>query len=136
MRAFVDAARPGMLASDPVSLIKAMESLLPPVDVAALTGDLGEFLVARTNRALRDSTDGWLDDDLAFLRPWGFKLDSIRVPVRIAHGRQDLMVPFAHGQWLAGHVPGDEALLSDADGHVSLQAQLAPLLDWMIAAAR
>jgi pimeloyl-ACP methyl ester carboxylesterase len=134
LRAFIDAARPEMLATGPDSLIKALESLLPPVDVATLNGDLGEFLFARTVRGLSESTDGWVDDDLAFFKPWGFDLSSITVPVKIAQGRQDLMVPFAHGQWLAEHVPSEEAWLSDEDGHVSIQAKIAGMADWMIAA--
>lgn len=134
LAAFTDAVRPEMLATGPESLIKALESLLPPVDVEALSGDFGAFLFARTARALRDGTDGWVDDDLAILRPWGFDLESITVPVKIAQGRLDLMVPFAHGQWLAEHVPGEDAWLSDTDGHVSLQAKLAGLVDWLITA--
>ena len=49
---------------------------------------------------------GWVDDDLAFTRPWGFDVSSIAVPVLILYGSADVLVPSAHGRWLGAHVPG------------------------------
>ena len=53
------------------------------------------------------------------IREAGFDVASIRVPTLVYQGRQDAMVPFAHGEWLAAHVPGTEAHLSDDDGHLT-----------------
>jgi pimeloyl-ACP methyl ester carboxylesterase len=49
---------------------------------------------------------GWVDDDLAFLKPWGFEVEQITVPVLIRYGATDVLVPAAHGEWLTAHVPG------------------------------
>jgi pimeloyl-ACP methyl ester carboxylesterase len=49
---------------------------------------------------------GWVDDDLAFTRPWGFDVSNIAVPVLIIYGSADVLVPPGHGGWLAAHVPG------------------------------
>lgn len=54
--------------------------------------------------ALRDGDDGWWEDWVAVLSPWGFDPGDIRVPVRLWHGTEDF-VPVAHGRWLAATVP-------------------------------
>jgi pimeloyl-ACP methyl ester carboxylesterase len=101
-------------------IASSMETLLPDVDKAALTGEFAEDMAASFREALRMGVSGWLDDDLAFTRPWGFGLDEISVPVMIWQGSADLMVPFAHGQWLAGQLPDASSHLEDGEGHVSI----------------
>ncbi len=73
-----------------------LDSLLSPVDRAAFRS-LGPHLLESTRRGLRPGVAGWRDDDLAFVRPWGFSLDKIRCPLTLWQGRQDRMVPFAMG---------------------------------------
>ena len=58
---------------------------------------------------------------MAHSGPWGFELSAISVPVLLLHGRQDQFVPFGHGEWLAAHIPGVEARLTDNDGHLTLE---------------
>lgn len=120
LRALLQEQAPGLQVADAGGIIAEMRSLLPPVDQAALTDEYGEDLTAGFHEALRCGVDGWLDDDLAFTRPWGFQLDSIRVPTFLWQGDADLMVPFAHGVWLAEHVPGATAHLLPDEGHLSV----------------
>ena len=110
-----------------------MRSLLSDVDAAVLTGEVGEYLAANMNDATREGTDGWRDDDLAFVKPWGFALEDIRVPVQLWHGRQDRFVPFAHGEWLAARVSGVDARLSSEDGHLTLMQRRVPAVhEWLL----
>ena len=44
------------------------------------------------------------------------------VPAAVWQGSLDMMVPFSHGRWLAGHVPGCAARLLEGEGHISLAA--------------
>jgi hypothetical protein len=45
------------------------------------------------------------------------------------------MVPAAHGEWLAGHVPGAEARISADDGHLTLiELHLGEVHAWLRAA--
>jgi pimeloyl-ACP methyl ester carboxylesterase len=81
--------------------------------------------------ALAPGIDGWVDDDLAFVKPWGFDVASCRVPVVLAYGRQDMLVPPAHGDWLAAHVPGAVAWVDDGTGHMGSDAQMERDLTWL-----
>jgi pimeloyl-ACP methyl ester carboxylesterase len=110
-----------MLASDPRAIADALRSLLSPPDAAALTGELAEYFHAATAAGIGKRLDGWIDDDLAFLRAWGFDLGAIRTPVQLWHGAQDRFVPIAHGRWLAERIPGVDAHLSEEDGHLTIQ---------------
>jgi len=114
----------------------SMQSLLPDVDRAALTGEFGEDMAAAFREGLRTSIDGWLDDDLAFARPWGFSLAEISVPTMIWQGSEDLMVPFAHGRWLASRLPAAATHLEDGEGHLSVGlGKLDAMLDELVKAA-
>jgi pimeloyl-ACP methyl ester carboxylesterase len=106
--------------TDAAGVIESLSTLLPDVDRAVVTTEFGEDLVASFTGALRTGVDGWVDDDLAFVRPWGFALDEIAVPTFIWQGSEDLMVPFAHGQWLARHLPAAVAHLEQGEGHLSI----------------
>lgn len=94
--------------------------LMSDVDKAALTGEYAEWVAASFRKAVSAGVTGWCEDDLAFLRPWGFDLAAIGRPVGIWQGGQDHMVPFAHGEWLAAHIPTARPHLLPSDGHLSI----------------
>ena len=83
------------------------------------------------NNALAPGVDGWVDDMLAFVRPWGFDVSSIRVPTGIKYGRTDNLVPPAHGDWLAAHVPNAIVDAHDAAGHAGDDAGVERVYSWM-----
>jgi pimeloyl-ACP methyl ester carboxylesterase len=120
LRAFLEEHAPELRDADAAGLIVALSSLLPEVDRAVLTDEFGEDLAANAHEALRLGVDGWLDDDLAFVRPWGFAPADVTVPVSLWQGHADLMVPFAHGQWLAATLPGARVHLLPGEGHLSV----------------
>jgi pimeloyl-ACP methyl ester carboxylesterase len=98
----------------------AFGELVSDVDRHCLTGEFAEFVAAGLRRAVANGTAGWRDDDLAFVRDWGFPLDGGGAPVTIWQGGQDRMVPYAHGVWLAGRLPGAAVHLLPGEGHLSL----------------
>jgi len=108
--------------------------LIDHVDRGALTGEVAASMARMLRRAVSTGIAGWFDDDLAFVKPWGFDLDTIPVPVSIWQGAHDKMVPFAHGEWLADHVPNARVHLYDDEGHLSLVNQLPRILEDLSAA--
>jgi pimeloyl-ACP methyl ester carboxylesterase len=115
-----------MLAATPMELREVFETLLGEADRAVMTGELAGYLHAVTVRGLGKGVDGWVDDDLVFVAPWGFELGAITRPVLIVQGGDDRFVPKAHGEWLAAHVPGCEARIDDAHGHLTLFQNIVP----------
>ena len=76
---------------------------------------------------------GWVDDDLAFIQPWGFDLDAISVPVLVRYGMTDVLVPPAHGDWLAANVPGCIVKVDDVAGHLGSdpETEIAENMRWL-----
>jgi pimeloyl-ACP methyl ester carboxylesterase len=115
--------------------------LLSDADKSVLAGGFAAYLAESMQAGLEAGIAGWRDDDLAFVTDWGFSLAALAsgpVPLSIWQGGQDLMVPGAHGAWLAGQLPGARTHLLPAAGHLTLPAAtfgeiLDELLD-MIAA--
>jgi pimeloyl-ACP methyl ester carboxylesterase len=114
---------PALRSVDREAVVASMTTLLPPVDLGALSGAFAQDLVTSFARGLAPGVDGWLDDDLMFTRPWGFDLDAITPPVAVWQGSEDLMVPSAHGEWLAGRIPGAEVHLLQGEGHLSITVE-------------
>jgi pimeloyl-ACP methyl ester carboxylesterase len=104
----------------------AFGDLIDDVDRGSLTGEFSEWIAGVMHEGLREGYWGWFDDDMAFTRPWGFDLGSIRVPVHLWQGAHDRMVPFAHGEWLAAHVGSACPHLLPEHGHLTLAVDSLP----------
>ncbi len=125
---YLEQEMPPMLAASPDEVVAAFGELLTPVDAAYVTGEFAETLSRSLNRAGAQGVVGVRDDGLAVMTPWGFDVSGIHVPVAVWQGRQDAMVPFAHGEWLAANVPSARAHLFEDEGHLSLAARLEEIL--------
>ncbi|SFC48753.1 Pimeloyl-ACP methyl ester carboxylesterase [Streptomyces aidingensis] len=103
-----------------------------PADHAALDQQwswLGEIAA----KASEDGLDGMIDDDLAYVAPWGFDPARISCPVLVLHGTRDRISPPAHAGWLAGRIPGAELRLAPDDGHISVLHSAPEALAWLAA---
>jgi pimeloyl-ACP methyl ester carboxylesterase len=126
--------RETLLAGGVDEMKELLDSLLGDADRTVLAGGIAEWMDVVDRNGLRDSADGWVDDDLAFVAPWGFEPGGIERPVLILQGGDDRFVPRSHGEWLAAHVPGAEAWIDDADGHLTLMERRIPEVhEWLLA---
>jgi pimeloyl-ACP methyl ester carboxylesterase len=135
LTAVLEEVGPPLFAVTAAEVAESLGTLAPPVDRAVLTGEKAEQVAESFRRAGAQGIVGWLHDDLALVRPWGFAVGDITVPVAIWQGTADMMVPFAHAEWLAAHVPGARPHLVEGEGHFSLLAKMPEILDDLLATA-
>ena len=84
-------------------------------------------------RADAAGPDGLIDDDVAFVAPWGFDVAQVAAPALLVHGGEDRVVPLAHAEWLLRRCPRAELWLRPRDGHVSVLDGCAVAMDWLLA---
>lgn len=99
---------------------EAFGGLIGDADKAVLEGVVADEMAATMRNGLAVSFDGWIDDDLVFVKPWGFELAAITKPVILWQGDDDFMVPHAHSYWLEKHIPTAQLSFIPGHGHISL----------------
>lgn len=116
---------------DPASILG--DFALSDSDRAVLgRADLARVIRESTRELVHGGHWGWVDDDLAFTRPWGFALEEIAVPVEVRYGEQDVLVPAAHGGWLAANVPGATVVVESGHGHMRDLDEVVELTRWLV----
>jgi pimeloyl-ACP methyl ester carboxylesterase len=102
-----------------------------PEDEAALAGEWSWFIDV-VDSALAGGMGGFIDDDLAGVRAWGFDPADVAAPALFLHGGRDRVVPAAHGEWLARRCPSAQLWLYPEDGHISiLNSGAAAAMSWL-----
>lgn len=103
-------------------------------DYAALAGAWSS-LGRDAGLASAAGAGGLIDDDLAFVAPWGFDLADITAPVLLVQGGRDRVVPPAHADWLLRQCRDSELWFRPGDGHISILDAGPVAMDWLHAHA-
>lgn len=82
--------------------------------------EIAPFLTRSMRRAVSQGHFGYLDDNVAQARDWGFRVADIRVPVVVRHGDLDRLVNVGQGRWLAQAIPGARGVFLPDAGHGSI----------------
>ncbi|WP_424533337.1 alpha/beta fold hydrolase [Sphaerisporangium viridialbum] len=104
--------------------------MFTPADHAALAGEWSWFGDV-VGPAVAAGPGGLIDDDLAYVAPWGFDPARVTAPALLLHGGLDRVVPGPHGEWLARHCPSAELRSSPDDGHISILHSATAALSWL-----
>jgi pimeloyl-ACP methyl ester carboxylesterase len=99
-------------------------------DLAAFAGEWSWFAEV-VGPAVAAGRGGAIDDDLAYVAPWGFEPDDVAPPTLLLHGADDGIAPCAHSAWLARRCPRAELRQSPGDGHISILDHAPDALEWM-----
>jgi pimeloyl-ACP methyl ester carboxylesterase len=121
------------IRANPVSHVSTLGPELTEADQRVVSdAGIRAALARNYAEALRDSADGWIDDDLAFCSPWGFNLADIKVPVLLWHGQDDMFSPVAHAQWLADQIPNAIVSIAPSTAHFGALEVVPDVLSWLI----
>jgi pimeloyl-ACP methyl ester carboxylesterase len=110
-------------------LFRAVMRSFPPADRTVLT-EWGppDHALAFMREALRQGTEGCVQDYRIFGDPWGFSLEEIRIPVQIWEGADDRTGPPGYRAFLKRHVPQASVTVVPGEGHLSLLPHQAPAI--------
>jgi pimeloyl-ACP methyl ester carboxylesterase len=118
--------------NDPTAFADTLAEEMPPADVACLDDPVTrKALVDSIAEGLRPGVDGWIDDDLAFVKAWGFDPAVITVPTLVWHGDDDVLVPVAHAHWIHGAIPGSQLVTVPGVGHLASIGVAPSVVAWL-----
>jgi pimeloyl-ACP methyl ester carboxylesterase len=105
---------------------------LPESDKQVLgRSDVAQMMRESVIEQSRNGVWGWVDDDLAFVSPWGFDPATIAVPVQVWYGTSDVLVPPRHGEWIASTVPGAVVRKNELGHFGDPDADMLERLTWL-----
>jgi pimeloyl-ACP methyl ester carboxylesterase len=100
-----------------------------PADRALLADPaLADVFYAGARESARQGPVGLAQEMLLLTRPWGFRPEDVRVPVRLWYGTDDRIVSPETGRLLATLLPDAELTEFPGEGHMALFAHWTELL--------
>jgi pimeloyl-ACP methyl ester carboxylesterase len=110
-------------------LFRAVMRSFPPADRSVLT-EWGppDHALAFVREAMRQGTEGCVQDYRIFGDPWGFSLEEIHAPVDIWEGSDDNTGPPGYRAFLKRHIPQATIHVVPGEGHLSLLPHQAPAI--------
>ena len=123
------------IRADVDALIDEMLTELPEIDRRRASKPESRAMMKESwLESVRQGSRGWADDDLAFAKPWGFRLEDVTVETRVWQGELDVLTPRPHGEYVASRLPNARFELLEGGGHF-IDEEWAVVLGWLAAEA-
>lgn len=122
------------IRADPGGMLSALHDELTESD-RRVVSDAGirRMLASNFAEGLRTSAEGWIDDVLALVAPWGFEPADVGVPTLVWHGAEDRFSPVGHAAWLGARIPGSTVIVERGHSHFGALDVLPKVLTWLAA---
>jgi len=115
---------------------KAMDreiGLRPPADDELIARpEIRQACLQSEVEAFRHGLKAMSWDVRLITRPWGFRLEDIRVPVHVWHGTDDVDAPLAMGKAVAARIPNSRLTICPGEAHMLLFPHWEEILTQLI----
>jgi pimeloyl-ACP methyl ester carboxylesterase len=109
------------LQNYPERMLSILSGKVTESDKIALKNkDLTTVLSTSFREAFRQSLRWPAEDVVLYSRPWGFRLQDIRIQVHLWHGEKDWIVPPQMARYMACNIPDCRATFYPDEGHFSI----------------
>lgn len=106
---------------DPVAVMEKDADKRPVADAALWEQpEIRQVCYASTAEGLRNGTRGLAWDLRIVTRPWGFRLEDIRLPVYLWQGTDDNLTTIPMARYVAGKIPQCHATFCEGEAHLLL----------------
>lgn len=120
----------------PERLLWRLASLIPePGRETLARDDRRDCVLAGLREGFRRGRAGFVRDLQLLVRPWGFSLADVRVPVRLWHGEEDFDVPVLLARATARKLPRCRAVFLQEAGHLWILSHMEEILRGILDAA-
>ena len=118
-----------ILSTSNARLLRAAMRSFPPADQSFLAEwGTPDRALGFVREAVRQGTEGCVQDYRIFGDPWGFSLEEIGVPVQIWEGSDDRTGPPGYRAFLQAHIAHATVTVVPGEGHLSLLPHQAPAI--------
>ena len=121
LKSLFHVARPFVVLRMPIRLRPLLLKFLQPCDANVLRESRAfDVCFESARQAWRSSAKGVMTDAEIYAKPWGFRLEEVKVPVALWHGTKDRTFAPRLAEDVAKRLPNCDFKLVEGAGHYSL----------------